>query len=134
MQEDAIPKRLITEVFEKAKTDSGNEARSSLAKYVHHRLLEILEGAGSENMPISVRTLERYYQKHIENVEVDSYCEPDDRVRYQLVKFLGYNNYNEYLYNHYQNLDQSSKITVTNNHAQRDIYNIDKLEGGLTIS
>ena len=80
------------------------------------------------------QSLERYYQKHIENVEVDSYCEPDDRVRHQLVKFLGYNNYNEYLYNHYQNLDQSSKITVTNNHAQRDIINIDKLDGGLTIS
>jgi len=134
MQEDVIPKKLIQQVFEKAKIESGNGARSSLAKYVHNKLLEIMEGMGTENTPVSVRTLERYYQKHIENVEVDSYCEPDDRVRYQFVKFLGYKNYNEYLANHYNNLDQSSKLSITNNYANRDVNNFGNVEGGLTIN
>lgn len=133
MQEDVIPKMLIQQVFEKAKKESGSEVRNTLVKYVHQQLLELLKGKGSDNMAVSVKTLERYYQKHIENVEVSSYCEPDDRVRYQFVKFLGYSNYNEYLANYYHNTSQNSRVSITNNHADRDIIQIEKLEGGLNI-
>ena len=133
MQEDVILKMLIQQVFEKAKKESGSPVRNAVVKYVHQRLLELMAGKGSDYTAVSVKTLERYYQKHIENLEVDSYCEPDDRVRFQFVKFLGYSNYNEYLANYYHNINQNSRVSITNNHANRDIIQIEKLEGGLDI-
>lgn len=112
MENQALTEQFMTEVFDKAKEGAGSDVRNRVVNHIHAYLENIFPTG--KHQPISVRTLERYHKVYVEKEEdVEGFAIPDEEFKYQLAKFMGYDNYTQYLA-HYHRNENNSRITHNN--------------------
>lgn len=128
MENQALTEQFMTEVFDKAKEEAGSDVRNRVVNHIHSYLENTF--LSSKHQPISVRTLERYHKVYVEKEEdVEGFAVPDEEFKYQLAKFIGYDNFTQYLA-HYHRNESNSKTTYNN----ADIINsVENMKGNMNF-
>ncbi|PTT76541.1 MULTISPECIES: hypothetical protein [unclassified Chryseobacterium] len=131
VDENTVVSQLVKEVFKKAQKDCGSTVRNTVVGYVHNQMVALFNENPKFGVVISVKTLERYYRRYMEHMkdkDVEGFSPPNDRSKLQLSKYLGYNNYNEYLAHIYKGSGN------TNINIAKNINNIKKHKGDINMS
>lgn len=119
-----IIEKMVQAVFEKAKNESGGKSRNALVHYIHDEIERILEDEKKNSIKnstnkfmnsqiISVKTLERYHRVYIDKKEyVEGFSPPGEHFRYQLSRFLGFEDYSDYMKKYYREENQGDSINM----------------------
>ncbi|MCY1660912.1 hypothetical protein [Chryseobacterium sp. SL1] len=126
-----VVEKFMQEVFEKGKSESGFTTRNGIVTYIQDCIEKIL-GDKYKNEILSSKTLERYHQVYMEKKDhVDGFKAPDEHFKYQLAKYLGYDNYYEYMAHIYRDQKHKTVFNITDNGS---IHDIETMNGDIIIN
>ncbi len=123
----------MKDVFELAEAETGSDKPYTVANYIKKRLdviFDVHKLGKKEHFPMSYKVYERYYKKFIKKIEdVDGYSPPNDENKFQLARFLGYENFESWKAHIYK--DQNMKKET---YIGGIITKIDRVDGDININ
>lgn len=131
--EEKVLEKFMKEVFDLAESETGSEVRNRLVNHIHRKLIEIFDmkkvGNNDKHFSMSYKTIERYHKKFIDKQEyVSGYSPPKDEYKFQLARFLGYENFESWKAHIYKNENLKNETFIGG-----VITKIDRVNGDVNI-